>query len=170
MLNFFLPKFEYKNLDYTQMNNVSFENRSIEFEQQNKKYLDAGYTNHNSEYFQTFEVGNDVKDFCNSVFPRYSVSIIQQRPGQTLPLHDDTFYMFAHQNNLDANMCIRINIFLEDWQSGHYFEINDIPVLHWKRGDAIIIERDELHLSGNMGLETKYTMQVTGVKNELTRC
>lgn len=170
MLNFFLPKFEYKDLDYTQMNNVSFENRSIEFEQQNKKYLDAGYTNYNSEYYQTFKVGNDIKDFCDTVFPRYSVSIIQQRPGQTLPLHDDTFYQFAKLNKIDPNDCIRVNIFLEDWKSGHYFEIDNTPVLQWKAGDAIIINRGVLHLSGNMGMTNKYTMQITGVRSELKRC
>jgi len=170
MLNFFLPKLDYKELNYTQMNNVSFENRSIEFEQQNKKYIDAGYNNHNSKYFQTFEVGDDVKDFCDTVFPRYSVSIIQQSPGQTLPEHKDTFYQFASTQNVDPYDCCRVNIFLENWQSGHYFEIDNTPMLQWKAGDAIIIDKGIFHLSGNMGMTDKYTMQITGVRSELKRC
>ena len=94
---------------------------------------------------------------------------MKQTPGHTLPLHVDTFYQFAEKNSIDPNKCCRLNIFLEDWQSGHYLEINGIPILNWQKGDAIIIYKDEPHLSGNMGMSDKYTMQITGVINEFKR-
>lgn len=163
-----LPNFNYTKYNWLHEDNVTILNRSDEFENQNQIYIDAGYNHDNSMYYRTFEVDDAVHDFCRTLFPRYSVGIMKQPPGQTLPLHEDTFFKFAHVHNVDPYDCIRVNIFLEDWQSGHYFEINKIPILQWKQGDAVIIERNEPHLSGNMGLTTKFTMQVTGVKNEFT--
>lgn len=165
-----LPKLSYKDLEWKQEDNVTIQSRANEFEQQNLRYIDAGYNCNNSMYYRAFEVGNDVHNLCQTLFPRYSVGIMKQPPGQTLPIHEDTFYQFASVHDVNPYDCCRINIFLEDWQSGHYFEINGKSVLHWKQGDVIIIQRDQLHLSGNMGMTTKYTMQVTGVKSEFKGC
>ena len=165
-----LPDFKYKTHPWVEHDNVTIEGRASEFEEQNMRYFKAGYTTENSKYLQCFEFDDEIHNFCRTLFPRYSVSIMKQAPGQTLPSHEDTFYKFAKTHDVDPYACCRVNIFLEDWQSGHYFEINEKSVLHWKRGDAIIILRDEPHLSGNMGLTTKYTMQVTGVRDEFTGC
>lgn len=162
--------FNYKNHPWIAHDNVTTQDRADEFEEQNIRYFKAGYTTENSKYLQCFDFGEEIHKFCRTLFPRYSVSIMKQSPGQTLPIHEDTFYKFAKTHDADPYACCRVNIFLEDWQSGHYFEINENPILHWKRGDAIIILRDEPHLSGNMGMTTKYTMQVTGVRNEFTGC
>lgn len=168
-INLELPNLNYKNYVWEQEDNVSAQGRSQEFEEQNEKYRRVGYTEHNTMYYRVFNVDDEVHTFCETLFPRYSVGIMKQPPGQTLPLHDDTFYMFAKLNHIDPNECVRVNIFLEDWQSGHYFEINEKSVLHWKQGDAILIRCNEPHLSGNMGMTDKYTMQVTGVMNEFKR-
>jgi hypothetical protein len=169
-INFTLPDFNYTVYKWMHEDNVTILDRAGEFEEQNLKYLEAGYNHDNSMYFRAFEVDDEVHEFCRTLFPRYSVGIMKQPVGQTLPIHEDTFYQFAKNHDVDPYDCVRVNIFLEDWKSGHYFEINGNPVLHWKRGDAILIKRDEPHLSGNMGMETKYTMQITGVLNELKRC
>ena len=163
-----IPHFDYKNLTWVQEDNVTILDRADEFEQQNLQYIKVGYNNLNSMYYRAFEVSEDIHNFCKTLFPRYSVGVMKQPPGQTLPSHEDTFFKFAKTNNIDPYQCCRVNIFLEDWKSGHYFEINEKSVLHWKRGDAIIIRRDQMHLSGNMGMATKYTMQVTGVYDEFT--
>ena len=164
-----LPNFEYKTLRYTNMHNVGYESRSKKYEKQNELYRRVGYNSKNSAYKQTFEVSQDINIFASTLFERFTVSVMCQAPGQTLPEHLDTFYSISKNFNVDPNKCCRVNIFLEDWKSGHYFEINENPVLQWKAGDAIIIELDEPHLSGNMGLTNKYTMQVTGVKDEFKR-
>lgn len=169
-INLNLPNFDYKNCRWQKEDNVTLQGHAREFEEQNERYRNVGYTQYNSMYYRAFNVDLEIHNFCSTLFPRYSVGIMRQPPGQTLPSHDDTFYKFASVNNVDPYDCCRVNIFLEDWQSGHYFEINENPILQWKRGDAIIIARDEPHLSGNMGMTTKYTMQVTGVRNEFTRC
>jgi len=165
-----LPKLEYKKLHWDEKDNVSDEGRATAFESQNKKYHLAGYTTHNTKYKQAFPSTNQFTDYSATLFDRCTIAIMWQMPGQTLPSHVDTFYMVSKKFGVDANDCIRVNIFLEDWQSGHYFEINEQPILHWKRGDAIIIEKDEPHLSANNGMVPKYTMQITGVKNEFKGC
>lgn len=165
-----LPNFNYKNLSWQEEDNVSCQGRAVEFEEQNELYRRAGFTKYNTTYYRAFEVDNDIHEFCKTLFPRYSVGIMKQLPGQTLPNHEDTFFKFAGSHNIDPYSCCRVNIFLEDWQSGHYFEINQKSFLHWKAGDAIIITRNQPHLSGNMGMTAKYTMQVTGVYNEFTGC
>jgi len=168
-INFDLPDFNYKNYKWIIEDNVTILGRSNSFEDQNVKNVEAGYTSQNSMYYRNFEVDGAVHDFCRTLFPRYSVGIMKQPPGQTLPVHTDTFFQFAKNNNVEPSSCCRVNIFLEDWQSGHYFEINENSVLHWKQGDAIIIKCNEPHLSGNMGMTNKYTMQVTGVIDEFKR-
>ena len=55
----------------------------------------------------------------------------------------------------------RYLIFLEDWQSGHYFEIYNQPLVAWRRGDWIKFHRDEWHLAGNMGTRPFFSAQVT---------
>lgn len=164
-----LPNFEYKTLPYTNMHNVGYESRSVKYEKQNELYRRVGYNSKNSAYKQTFEVGLEINDFASTLFERCTISVMCQSPGQTLPEHLDTFYSISKKFDVDPKKCCRVNIFLEDWKSGHYFEINENPFLQWKAGDAIIIELDEPHLSGNMGLTNKWTMQVTGVKDEFKR-
>lgn len=170
VMNFNLPKINFNDLHYQSLDNVSSQGRSNTFEDQNKIFLNAGYNKYNSNYLQTFDVDENCIKFGNTVFPRFSMSIIKQYPGQTIPNHIDTFYTFALKNGILQEQCVRINIFLEDWKNGHYFEIKGKPVLQWKKGDAVMIYKNELHLSGNMGMEPKYTMQITGVWDEFKGC
>lgn len=165
-LNFYLPDLYFKNLEWIAHDNVTVQGRAREFEEQNRMYREAGFTENNSFYYQAFDMNAGIQQFAYELFPRCSISVMRQPPGQTLPSHEDTFYRFASLNDIDPYECVRINVFLEDWESGHYFEINEKPVVPWQKGDAVVIFRDEPHLSGNMGMTEKYTMQITGVWNE----
>lgn len=165
-----LPKLPYRNLVWKEKDNVTDEGRATAFESQNKKYHLAGYTKHNTKYKQSFPVIDPFAHFGASLFDRCTVAVMYQMPGQVLPEHVDTFYMVSKKFQVNPEDCIRVNIFLEDWKSGHYFEINETPILQWKQGDAIIIEKDEPHLSANNGMIPKYTMQVTGVRDEFKGC
>lgn len=147
---------DYINLSYQKNNNVVQKNRSDEYENQNILFSKIGYTEYNTEYYQAFI----------DLFTDKSISVIKQLPGQTIPLHTDTFHVLSSKLNVDPRDCIRILVFLEDWKTGHYFEINDRPILQWKKGDEVIINYGEKHLSGNMGIEPKYTLQITKNKND----
>jgi hypothetical protein len=53
-------------------------------------------------------------------------------------------------------------VFLEDWKSGHYFEAMDYAYVDWIAGTVIEWTYDTPHMAANMGLEPRYTLQITG--------
>jgi hypothetical protein len=53
-------------------------------------------------------------------------------------------------------------VFLEDWKSGHYFEGNDVAKVNWRAGDVVEWQYDASHMAANLGLEPRYTLQITG--------
>lgn len=164
MYNFDISKIKFE----TKSNNVSFGNTS-EYDEQNKMYLDWGFTENNTEYYQQFELPDEFHLFAGSIFSNYSLSVIKQMPGQTIPEHIDTFYKFSLINKCDRNDVCRLNFFLEDWKSGHYFEMDNTPIVEWKKMDFQVIRYGVPHLSGNNGKEPKYTMQITGLYDEFKR-
>ena len=90
-------------------------------------------------------------------------------PGQTIPEHFDTFYQFSQKNNCSKEQVCRLNFFLEEWKPGHYFELLGEPFTKWRKMNFKVIRYGQLHLSGNMGLLPKYTMQITGLYEEFKR-
>ena len=52
---------------------------------------------------------------------------------------------------------------MEDWQSGHVFEIEKQPIVEWRAGDYVVWKNDTLHLAANVGKTSRYTLQITGV-------
>lgn len=97
----------------------------------------------------------------------FSWSVYRMGPGTVLPNHADTYARFRKIHNIEnVDSIFRAVIFLEDWQSGHYFEINQDPVVEWCTGETIIWRNDTLHLAANMGMTDRYTLQITGVPDE----
>jgi len=85
------------------------------------------------------------------------------RPGTILPLHSDTYARYKQIHQLTSTGKIwRAVIFLEDWQSGHYLEVDNIPVTKWQAGDYVAWNNDVEHLAANMGVTDRYTLQLTG--------
>jgi hypothetical protein len=148
--------------------NVSL-GKASEYDEQNIKYIMAGYTDKNTQYYQTFDLPEEYHIFAKSIFSEYSLSVIKQMPGQTIPQHFDTFYKFCEINNCSKIDVCRLNFFLEEWKTGHYFEINNEPYVDWGKMNFKIIRYGQPHLSGNMGMEPKYTMQITGLYEEFKR-
>lgn len=148
--------------------NVSLGNSS-EYDEQNIRYMNAGYTDKNTQYYQVFDLPDEYHIFAKTIFSDYSLSVIKQMPGQTIPEHFDTFYKFCEKNKCNKEDVCRLNFFLEDWKPGHYFEILYEPYTRWRKMDFKIIRYGNPHLSGNMGMEPKYTMQITGLYEEFKR-
>ena len=91
-------------------------------------------------------------------------SFYRMRPGDVLPTHSDTYAAFRRVHDLGPDAVIRrYVIFLENWQSGHYFEIDGMPITRWLAGDAVLWHGDTPHLAANMGSTPRYTLQITGV-------
>jgi len=94
----------------------------------------------------------------------FSWSVYRMRPGDILPNHSDTYTKFRSLHDIqDISTIRRYVIFLEDWASGHYFEIDGTPVVKWTRGTAVYWHGDTPHLAANIGMTPRYTLQITGV-------
>jgi hypothetical protein len=91
-------------------------------------------------------------------------SYYRMMPGTVLPTHQDLYKKYIDLFNLKGqeHTIYRAVIFLEDWQSGHYFEGNGEPYIKWKAGDVVEWRYDTPHMAANMGIAPRYTLQVTG--------
>lgn len=123
----------------------------------------------NGADYNTKDMGENVpaigKPFFN-FFPWENVGVVFYRMNtcDVLPLHRDSYNTYKKLFNIQDPMRIwRCIFFLEDWKSGHYFEIDNRPLMPWKAGDWVAWNNDVLHYAGNFGTESRYTVQVTGM-------
>jgi hypothetical protein len=121
------------------------------------------YNEHNASICQIFDESpkwvHDLSRLIPQDFVHHDVSVIRLLPGHTIPYHRDNHYRL--QEKYGAGDSWRYLIFLQDWHKGHYFEINDEPVVKWTAGHWIKFHRDEWHLAGNMGIKPFYSAQIT---------
>ena len=88
--------------------------------------------------------------------------------GTILPTHGDLYLKYIDLFGLKGreHTIRRAIVFLEDWQSGHYFEAMSCPHTEWKAGATYEWTYDTPHLAANMGLTPRYTLQITGHIND----
>lgn len=91
-------------------------------------------------------------------------SYYRMTPGKILPYHRDTYKRYIdYYKILDLNSIHRAIVFLEDWQPGHVFEIDGYPITNYRAGTFVMWNYDTPHLAANLGLNDRYTLQITGV-------
>ena len=91
--------------------------------------------------------------------------MFRMNTGDILPYHVDHYRTFRKIYHINDPRCIcRCVVFMEDWMTGHYFEIDGHAVLHWRAGDCVIWRNDVPHMVANIGIQPRYTMQITGIK------
>jgi hypothetical protein len=96
-------------------------------------------------------------------FERFSWNLCRMPPGRVLPARKDTYDRFKLVHGLETTHNVVCTIvFLEDWASGHYLEMNGRPFTGWRAGDWVSWRNDFLHLTANMGQTDRYTLQLTG--------
>jgi uncharacterized protein YijF (DUF1287 family) len=82
-------------------------------------------------------------------------------------MHKDHYNKYSELYNIkDRNLIIRAIVFLEDWKSGHCFEIDNTPITQWRAGDWVSWLFDTPHMAANIGVEDRYTLQITGVSKK----
>ena len=91
-------------------------------------------------------------------------SYYRMMPGTILPTHSDLYVKYIKLFNLQGqeHRIRRAVMFLEDWRPGHYFESIDIPMTQWAAGTVIEWTYDTPHMAANMGVDPRYTLQITG--------
>lgn len=92
------------------------------------------------------------------------VAFYRMPTGTVLPVHQDLYLRYIKVFGLEGKeqQIRRAIVFLEDWQSGHYIEVNGKPFVNWSAGDTIEWEYNTPHMAANIGLTPRYTLQITG--------
>lgn len=86
--------------------------------------------------------------------------------GTVMPVHSDLYKKYIERFQLqrqEETVC-RALVLLEDWKSGHYLEVMGVPYVGWKAGQVVEWTYDTPHMAANIGLEDRYTLQITGHK------
>lgn len=136
-----------------------------------EKWISQGFTHKNftgSMYGMDNEMPAWTKLFLN-IFDSHHVGLClyKMETGDIMPLHSDTYSKFKSLYNIDdSNKIHRAIIFLEDWQSGHIFEINNTAITSWKAGDYIFWRGSTPHMAANLGNAPRYTAQLTFLPRE----
>lgn len=96
-----------------------------------------------------------------------SYSLYCMTPGTIMPEHVDHYPIFRKIHNIDdVSKIRRVLVFVENWKSGHYFEIDDNPITKWSAGEYCTWVGETPHMAANIGRENRYTLQITGKINE----
>jgi hypothetical protein len=109
---------------------------------------------------------HDVKRHFDQQIRHPSVAVNLVKPGRYIPPHKDLFYRLLKnapievtEQNLEP---VRINIFLQDWQLGHIFEMNGETWMGYNKGDYTVIHKGVPHSVVNIGYHPRYTLQISG--------
>lgn len=91
-------------------------------------------------------------------------SYYRMSTGTVLPTHSDLYVRYVKLHNLQGQeqRIRRAIVFLEDWKPGHYSEINGTGLVNWNSGDVLEWDYDTPHAAANIGLDDRYTLQITG--------
>lgn len=88
----------------------------------------------------------------------------RMKPGIVMPKHVDHFEKYCSLFHCKKEQVYRAIVALEDWQSGHYFEIDNTPIVNYKAGEYVIWSNEVEHMAANIGSTNRYTLQITGIK------
>lgn len=82
---------------------------------------------------------------------------------EIMPAHSDHFRTYCRLNDAEPDQVWRAVMMLEDWKPGHYFELGGVGYVNWKAGDWFKWQGDIPHAASNIGVEPRYTIQITGM-------
>jgi hypothetical protein len=115
----------------------------------------------------TYDMKNIMPAWADPFFHMFGgdnvgISFFRMRTGDILPAHRDTYKTYIKFHNIENPASVnRAIIFLEDWKPGHIFEIEGTPITKWVAGDYIKWNYNAEHMAANLGLDFRYTLQIT---------
>jgi hypothetical protein len=153
---------EYRDLDYIQ-EQFNDPDKLAEWQQMGYQNVATGYM---CDMRSPQPVWNPyiVGFFAQRGWRDIGTSYYRMGPGCILPNHSDLYKRYVNIYDLQGleHTIRRAIVFLENWKSGHYLEVAGDAITGWAAGDIVEWSYDAPHLAANMGLENRYTLQVTG--------
>jgi hypothetical protein len=122
-----------------------------------KNYTGLMYDNKNPMPEWIFNIGSNFPELKNKTYTIYKMTTCE-----IMPTHIDHFETYGRLFSVEKSKVFRVIVFLKDWSPGHYFEISNQGIVNWKKGDWIMWSNEEPHAASNIGLESRYTLQITG--------
>ena len=91
-------------------------------------------------------------------------SYYRMTSGTVMPVHQDRYARYVDLFDLGGKeqQIWRALVLLEDWRPGHYLEVQGRPFVDWRAGMVVEWCFDTPHMAANVGLEPRYTLQITG--------
>ena len=133
-----------------------------------KTWQDMGYDHVKSFTGSMYDNSNPMPDWIATLermFGLYNQTYTFYRMTtlEIMPVHTDHYRTYCRINNVSTDKVCRIVMMLEDWKPGHYFELDGIGYTNWKAGDYFMWKGDVPHAASNIGVEPRYTLQITGL-------
>jgi hypothetical protein len=99
--------------------------------------------------------------YKNMTFTFYKMSTLE-----IMPTHSDHYRTYRKMFDTKYENVHRILVMLQDWKPGHYLEIDGQGITDWIAGDYFIWKGNCNHAAANIGIEDRYTLQITGEEIE----
>jgi hypothetical protein len=121
-----------------------------------KSYSGMMYDNRNPMPEWVFKFKDLFHTFKNMTFTFYNMSTLE-----IMPEHSDHYATYIRLFKPKQQNIHRILVMLEDWKPGHYLEVDGVGVVNWIAGDYFIWKNDCKHAASNIGVEDRYSLQIT---------
>jgi hypothetical protein len=115
-----------------------------------------------------YNMSNPMPEYATPFFTLFDwnhvgLGFFRMNTMEMFPVHQDHYISYRKLFNItDPTTIWRCVVFLDNWKSGHYMEVDGNPIVNWNRGDYVMWNYDVPHYAGNSGVEPRYTMQITG--------
>ena len=136
---------------------------------------DLGYNEHN-----TFEYNLGIKEehntslknmLGNGAFDHLQIEkstavvrLLEYKPGNGIPLHTDSYHAFREKNKNRNGSIHRYFIAVSEWSWGHFLQVHNHMIHHWKPGYVCEVPEGVFHLSANFGIVPKLSLTMTGFR------
>lgn len=92
------------------------------------------------------------------------LAFYRMQTGTVMPVHKDLYRRYVEKFDLKGQeqSIRRALLLLENWQPGHYLEVNGRAYVHWQAGFTVEWTYDTPHMAANIGLQDRYSLQITG--------
>lgn len=105
-----------------------------------------------------------IDHFASMGWQDIGTSYYRMSSGTVMPVHQDRYVKYVDLFDLQGqeHKIRRALVLLEDWRAGHYLEVQGEPFVKWQAGTVVEWVYDTPHMAANIGLEDRYTLQITG--------
>lgn len=147
--------------------NYSYEYELFRNEDQLGKWISAGHNIENTKIGVKQISNTSSFDNIKNQFPHIKnigICFHVLQPGNYLPEHRDQYSFFAKLHKIEClNDIERSVVFLEDHKSGHFLTVGNKVYSKWKAGDYVSWKGTTPHSAINLGVDSRYTLQITGL-------